>query len=231
MNSYQRVIIFFNQLHQLNQLNQWLDFASNHFNINYMSKKNVGIFIFEDAEVLDFAGPFEVFSVTTNEQQENLFNVFTVAKEKKAVRAINGLSVNPDYDFQDAPQIDILVVAGGSGTRALLQDEEVLKWVERQLQSVEICLSICSAARILAKLGILENHVFCTHHTVYEDIMRLSPTSLPQQEKRFVQTTDNIYTSGGISAGIDLSFFILEKLLGKSTALSTAKYMEYSYYQ
>jgi transcriptional regulator GlxA family with amidase domain len=196
-----------------------------------MNKKNVGIFIFKDAEVLDFAGPFEVFSVTTHEKGENLFNVFTVSKEQNPVRAINGLSVNPDYNFQDAPKIDILILAGGSGTRALLQDAEVLKWVEMQLQSTEICLSICSAARILAKLGLLENNLFCTHHAVYEDISLLSPLSIPQKEKRFTQTTDKIYTSGGISAGIDLSFFIIEKLFGKTTALNTAKYMEYSYYQ
>lgn len=190
-------------------------------------KKNVGILIFNDAEVLDFAGPFEVFSVASQLNDFNLFNVFTVAKTGEPVIAVNGLSVNPAYSFANHPTLDILIIAGGQGTRQLLDDKATLTWLAAVLQTNELTLSICSATRLLAKLGLLTNKPFCTHHGVYDHIMEIAPFAQPQKDKRFVQSTDKIYTSGGISAGIDLSFHIMEKLAGKTVMNDTAKYMEY----
>src|SRR5262245_6449736 len=97
-------------------------------------KRNVGILIFDDAEVLDFAGPFEVFAITAEINNDALFNVFTVAAAPRAVRAVNGLSVNPAYDFINAPHIDILIVSGGGGTRRVMKDEVVLNWVRQAHQ-------------------------------------------------------------------------------------------------
>ncbi len=189
-------------------------------------KRNVGILIFKEAEVLDFAGPFEVFSVASEVHNFELFNVFTVAKSKTPISAVNGLSVNPDYTFEDHPHIDILIIAGGSGTRPLLDDRHTLDWVEHINQSTEITISICSGARLLAKLGLLDGKPYCTHHQVYDHLKELVPTGLPQQDKRFVNAF-KIYTSGGISAGIDLSFHIVGELYGKEVVQATAEYMEY----
>lgn len=191
--------------------------------------RNVTILIFDDAEVLDFAGPFEVFSVTKLAEGSNPFNVFTVAKEANKVRAVNGLQVVPDYCFDNHPHIDILIVAGGQGTRHLLNDPKTLEWVERVHATTLLTLSICSGARVLGKLGLLDNSPFCTHHDVYAHMQEIAPLALPQPDKRFVQTAERLYTSGGISAGIDLSFYILEQLLGQECALATAHYMEYNY--
>ncbi len=191
-------------------------------------KKNVAILIFNDAEVLDFAGPFEVFSVASQINDADLFKVFTVSKSKEAITAVNGLSVNPDYAITYHPPIDILVIAGGQGTRQLMEDEAVLTWIKAIYQKSELTLSICSAARFFAKLGLLTDKPFCTHHGVYNHILEMAPAAQPQFEKRFVQTTSRLYTSGGISAGIDLSFHIVEKLFGKEVAENTAHYMEYN---
>ncbi|MEQ8238250.1 MAG: DJ-1/PfpI family protein, partial [Cyclobacteriaceae bacterium] len=90
-----------------------------------------------------------------------------------------------------------------------------------------LVMSICSGARILARLGFLDNKPYCTHQGVYNHMSELVPSGKPQYDKRFVQSGDGLYTSGGISAGIDLSFHIVEKLHGEGVAKTTAKYMEY----
>ncbi|CAL2065322.1 DJ-1/PfpI family protein [Tenacibaculum sp. 190524A05c] len=190
-------------------------------------KKNVGIFIFDDAEVLDFAGPFEVFSVTSELNNFELFNVFTVAKTKQPIRAVNGLSVNPTYDFTDCPKVDILILAGGNGTNQAITDSDIIQWIANKHLETEITMSICSGTRFLAKIGVLENRPYCTHHLVYDDLNKLVPSGVPIKEKRFTQSNEKTYTSGGISAGIDLSFHIINKLHGKEIIEKTAKYMEY----
>jgi len=194
-------------------------------------RKNVAIFIFNDAEVLDFAGPFEVFSVTSQLNDGRFFNVFTISKDKSPIRAVNGLSVNADYDFNNHPPVDILIISGGQGSRQLILDIDTLDWVKRVHSNTELTLSICSGARLLGKLGLLNNRPYCTHHEVYGHLSEIAPTGLPQREKRFVRSDDKIFTSGGITAGIDLSFHIVETLLGKETAEKTSYYMEYEWHR
>ncbi|MEO0583507.1 MAG: DJ-1/PfpI family protein [Bacteroidota bacterium] len=189
-------------------------------------KQNVGILLFDDVEVLDFAGPFEVFSVTSQLQDHTLFDVFTVGKTTAPVRAINGLSVNPTYDFAHCPPIDILIVPGGDGTKAVIQDNEILTWVQQIHEKTSWTLSVCSGSRILGVLGLLDFQLYCTHHEVYDSMKVITPSGKPQPEKRYVQA-GKIFTSGGISAGIDLSFHLVEKLHGEAIARSTATYMEY----
>ncbi|MEW7291925.1 DJ-1/PfpI family protein [Aquimarina sp. 2304DJ70-9] len=189
-------------------------------------KRNVGILIFDNAEVLDFAGPFEVFSVSSEIHNHELFNVFCVAKNLEPVSAVNGLSVNPQYSFENAPKIDILIIAGGEGTKKLIQDKDVLSWLKKTHKETELTLSICSGSRLLGVLGELDNKPYCTHHQVYENMKEIVPTGKPQESKRFVNA-GKIYTSGGISAGIDLSFHIVNMLHGEKVADRTAEYMEY----
>lgn len=189
-------------------------------------KLNVAIFIFKDAEVLDFAGPFEVFSVASQLHKYELFEVFTLAENKNPVKAINGLSVNPDHTFETAPKIDILIIAGGNGTNQLIHNTQLLEKIKGIHQNTLYTISICSGSRVLGMLGLLNDKPFCTHHEVYDDMKKIAPTGNPQPAKRFVEA-GKIFTSGGISAGIDLSFHIVEKIYGKEVALTTAKYMEY----
>jgi transcriptional regulator GlxA family with amidase domain len=189
-------------------------------------KKNVAILVFDDAEVLDFAGPFEVFSVASQINDNQLFNVFTVSKKRTPVKSVNGLSVNPDYSFRSSPEIDILIIAGGVGTRKLLQDRTYLNWVRKVYDRAEMILSICSGARLLGKLGLLDGIEYATHQEVYAHMADIAPLGIPVKEKRYTRG-GKIYTSGGISAGIDLSFHVVETLHGNALAERTASYMEY----
>ena len=124
-----------------------------------MKKLNVGILIFDDVEVLDFAGPFEVFSRTRltpgvesrRTADSAPFRVFTVSKTSDVVAATGGLRVLPDYNFSSAPDIDILVIPGGFGTRSLLEDEATLQWVAGVSERAQHVTSVCTGALVLAK--------------------------------------------------------------------------------
>lgn len=197
-----------------------------------MKTRKVGIFLFDDVEVLDFAGPFEVFSVSEELSENSVFQVYTLA-DKKQVLAKNGLRVEVDSLRKEAPTPDILILPGGDGTKALLENTELMDWVKKSFQTVEYLLSICSGARLLATAGLLKGKRCTTHHQVMEDLKRIEP-NCEVLKLRFVDESgsaqDNeakILTSAGISAGIDLCLYMIAKLLGNSQAIQTAQYMEY----
>ncbi|MDR2119933.1 MAG: DJ-1/PfpI family protein [Tannerella sp.] len=189
-------------------------------------KRNVGILIFDDAEVLDFAGPFEVFAVSSALHDHSLFNTFLVSETGAPVKALNGMHILPNCHFKNAPKIDILILPGGRGSRAVSKNDTYLNWVKDRYQHCEYLLSICSGVRIPASLGMLDGKAFCTHQEVYEEIIANVPSSIPQKEKRFTHF-DNVFTSGGISAGIDLSFEIVRIIYGDYVLNRTLEYMEY----
>ena len=103
-------------------------------------RRTVGILVFKDVEVLDFAGPFEVFSVASQLHDNELFDVKLIAQKKEPTLAVNGLSVNPDFSFEEAPNLDILVIAGGSGTRALLDNSDFLQWVDSAIEKAGLSI-------------------------------------------------------------------------------------------
>ena len=136
-----------------------------------MSKMNVGILIFDDVEVLDFAGPFEVFSrtrtipggVSRRSDEHAPFNGFTVAKTATAVATTGGLQVIPHYGFADAPEIDLVLVPGGFGTRALIDDQATLDWIRETSATAQLTTSVCTGSLLLAKAGLLEGKRATTH--------------------------------------------------------------------
>lgn len=186
----------------------------------------VGIFLFNEVELLDFAGPYEVFSVTSELNGYQLFNVFTISADGEKVKTVNGLTVVPDYSFSTHPPVDILIIPGGVGTKLEIAKAATLAWVQRNSQTSVITMSVCSGARILAALGLLDHREATTHHEVMEHVKALAPTAILTAEKRFVDN-ESVMTSGGISAGIDLSLHIVEKLYGTATAHKTIRYLEY----
>ncbi len=199
-----------------------------------MKKRNVAILIFDDVEVLDFCGPFEVFSVTGRRDGSDPFDVYTVA-EKTPVRARNALSVNPHYTFDRCPQPDILVVPGGGGrredgtlfgTRKEMHNEILLGWLNAHYPQTEHLLSVCTGALLLAKAGLIENAAATTHHLAFGELRRVAPDADIREGERVVDSGKLIF-SGGISAGIDASFYLVAKLLGEEAASETARYMEY----
>lgn len=191
-----------------------------------MKKRNTAILMFDDVEVLDFAGPFEVFSVTNELGNYSLLNVYTVARDTTPITARNGLSVIPDHSINDAPRPDILIVPGGSGTRPILQQQDILNWIERTSQCAEKVLSVCTGALLLAKVGLLDGLKSTTHHSAFELLGQLAPSTEIVRNARFVDN-GKVITAAGISAGMDMSLYVIEMLYGKVTAQHTAEYMEY----
>jgi transcriptional regulator GlxA family with amidase domain len=191
-----------------------------------LMKRNVVILVFDDVEVLDFAGPFEVFAVADELTDHTLFNTVTVALRPGTVRARNGLKVVADYTLENCPMPHVIIVPGGAGTRALLHMPALLEWLRTKARSAEIVMSVCTGALVLAKAGLLDQLSATTHHECFALLRELAPTANIVETERF---TDNgtVLTSAGISAGIDCSLHVVARLAGSGTADRTAAYMEY----
>jgi transcriptional regulator GlxA family with amidase domain len=198
-----------------------------------MERKNVGILIFDGVEVLDFAGPYEVFSRTRLEpgpgsrrsESSAPFRVFTVARTAETITATGGLKVIPDFGFDDTPATQLLVVPGGFGTRALLTDEQVLAWIRRRADHAEQVVSVCTGSLLLASAGLLRGRRATTHWGAVDVLAELDPTITVEAGARVV--SDGIISSAGVAAGIDMAFHVVEMLHGREVADETAAYIEY----
>ena len=198
-----------------------------------MKKINVGILIFDEVEVLDFAGPFEVFSRTrllkgAESRRSNdsaPFNPFTVSMNTNPLTATGGLKIISDYTIKDCPNIDILVVPGGFGTRTLLNNENLLSWIKSISDQAKITSSVCTGSLLLAKAGLLEDKRATTHWGAIEALKSISKDIQVIDNRRIVN--DEIITSAGVSSGIDMAFMIVENLYGEQVASDTAKYIEF----
>ncbi|AOS43744.1 Isonitrile hydratase [Lacunisphaera limnophila] len=188
--------------------------------------RTVAILLFDDVEVLDFAGPFEVFSVTRELAGDQLFTVHTVGLNPGTVRARNGLKVVPEHTLESVPQPDLLIVPGGYGTRALLHQPGVLDWIRRKAPKCELVASVCTGSLVLAKAGLLAGLPATTHYECFDQLRALEPTATVREDVRFTEA-DRVLTAAGISAGIDLSLHLVARLHGVATAQKTAAYMEY----
>lgn len=190
-------------------------------------KPKLAILIFDQVEVLDFAGPFEVFSVADELHDFGLLDVFTVSHTTKQIATVNGLKVTADYDFHSCPDdIDYLVIPGGDGTKLLHTSSAYRLWIKTQFDAAQEVLTVCSGIRFLASLGLLTEQPYCTHHEVYAAIKSMAPLALPQYNLRFTRA-GKLTSAGGISAGIDAAFDLLARITSGDVAHKTAKYMEY----
>jgi transcriptional regulator GlxA family with amidase domain len=189
-------------------------------------QRSVALLVFDGVEVLDFAGPFEVFSVTSEINETRPFNVQVVAEGLAPIRARNGLSVNPDAAIADVRTADILIVPGGQGTRREINNPAMVEWIASIATNAELVLSVCTGSFLLARAGLLAGLTATTHHHTFDLLRELAPDSTVVEDQRFVDN-GKIVTSGGISAGIDMSLHIVARLLGEETAARTASYMEY----
>jgi len=189
-------------------------------------RRNVAILVFDEVEVLDFAGPFEVFAVTDSLRSRAVFSVSTVSSTGGEVRARNGLRVVPDHSFADCPQPHVLIVPGGYGTRPLLGDEVTIKWILERSRAAEVTMSVCTGALLLGKAGLLDGMRATTHHGAVGELRAAAPRAVVEPGARF-HDNGRILTAAGISAGIDCSLHLVGRLLGDDVAAATAAYMEY----
>jgi transcriptional regulator GlxA family with amidase domain len=191
--------------------------------------RNVGILIFDDIEVLDFAGPFEVFNVSGELIEPSPFTTYTIGISGEPIKTRGGLSVDPPYHLDNCPQPDILIVPGGWGTRKLLNNEMLLQWLRDQSQKVEYLMSVCTGALLLGKAGLLDGLSATTHHGNFADLREISPTTTVIEDQRYVDN-GKILTAGGVSAGIDLSLYLVERLVGRENVELTWNEMEYQWH-
>ena len=189
----------------------------------------VGICLFDEVEVLDFAGPFEVFSLAENEQGEKLFNVIVIS-QNNVIKARNGLTVLADYNLTNHPKIDVLVITGGYGAEQIeIHNTVLLEWIKQQSNQVSILLSICTGVFLLAKIGLLDNLKATTHWMDVAQIQKDYPKIEVVTNQRYVDN-GKIITSGGISSGIHASLYTVAKLSKIAMANETAKRMEFDFY-
>jgi len=191
-----------------------------------MATRTLALLLFDDVEVLDFAGPFEVFSVANRFTDPPAFNLVTVAERAGRIRARGGLSVNPDHTLADCLPPDILLVPGGQGTRREMNNARVVDWVRTAAAGAEWVLSVCSGALILAKAGLLDGLEATTHHGAIELLREAAPRTTVITGRRFVDA-GRVVTSAGIAAGIDMTLYVVGRILGEEVSESTARQMEY----
>lgn len=187
---------------------------------------NVGIFVQHMAEVLDFCGPFEVFNNVNFFQQDVKVNVFTISETREPVNA-QGLSINPTYSIEDHPKLDILLIPGG-GTAALLKNEKVVNWIKEVQADIEYLLSVCTGSLIYAKADLLDGLTITSHFSAIDMLRKMVPKATVDPSKRYIDN-GRIITSAGISAGIDMSLHMVERLWGLPIAIEIAKNMEYNW--
>jgi transcriptional regulator GlxA family with amidase domain len=198
-----------------------------------MDRKRVAILIFPDVEVLDFCGPFEVFSVTrlnedARREEPSPFEVLLVAETEDTVVATGGLKVIPDVTLETCPPLDILVVPGGWGTRAESKNARLLEWIRDRGRKVETLTSVCTGSMLLGHAGLLDGRRGTTHWRSL-DRMRDAFPAVTVEEKLHVVEHGNILTSAGISAGIDMALRVVIRYFGEAVGRATARNMEYPF--
>jgi transcriptional regulator GlxA family with amidase domain len=192
-----------------------------------VSQRTVAILAFDDMEVLDFAGPYEVFNVAGELGEGSPFSVFSVGVTGAPAVGRGGFTVQPTYSIDDAPPSDVLVVPGGAGTRPLLQDERLVAWLRERGAEVEVLLSVCTGALLLGAAGLLERKSATTHHDAFDELAALSPTTHVVRGQRFVRSDERTVTSAGVSAGVDASLYVVQELTGAQTRERTVAEMEW----
>jgi transcriptional regulator GlxA family with amidase domain len=195
--------------------------------------QTVGIYIFDEVEVLDFAGPYEVFSAASRvhlrkqPHSRGLFDVITIADTMRTVRARGGLQVIPAHDFNDHPSVDVLVIPGGV-VSAELERQEVIDWISKCAKAAAYIASVCTGAFLLGAAGLLDGVPVTTHWEDIDDLRAMFP-GIEVRAKKIWVDAGKIVMSAGISAGIDMSLHLVERMEGKELAKLTARQMEYKW--
>jgi transcriptional regulator GlxA family with amidase domain len=209
-------------------------------NNNYNMPLVVGILIFDQVELLDVAGPFEVFSTThfVNEQSKDkkesssssAFRVMLVAEKLDQILTIGGLRLSPDVSFDTCPKLDLLIVPGGWGTRKEVKNDNLVKWIASKSADTKITASVCTGSSLLGKAGLLDGCESTTHFQAFDFLRQSAPNTKIREDVLFT-LTEPVFTSAGVSAGIDLALCIVSHFLGTEVGMATARHMEYPYPQ
>jgi transcriptional regulator GlxA family with amidase domain len=180
-----------------------------------------GILLFDEVEELDFAGPYEVFTTAKKDGDR----VVTVAATAAPIRGFNGLQVVPDHGFGDEPSLDVLLVPGGMGTRKLADDGPTIDWIKTKAAECTWVTSVCTGAILLNSAGLLAGRRVTTHWA-YVDTLRETPDLTVVDDERYVRD-GNVVTAAGVSAGIDMSLWLVGQMYDVDHARAVQRVIEY----
>jgi transcriptional regulator GlxA family with amidase domain len=200
---------------------------------NKPKKKRVGLLLFPNVELLDFCGPYEVFSTFRFDENKNIlepspFEVYLIAEDAGMIKSRAGMAVAAEYSLNNHPPFDILVVPGGWGTRKEINNEKIISWIKKVAQKVELITAVCTGSMLLGKAGLLKGKHATTHWRSLQWMKDELPDTVVEDAFHVVED-GNIITSAGISAGIDMALKVVQKYYGEEVARNTARYMEYRY--
>jgi transcriptional regulator GlxA family with amidase domain len=190
--------------------------------------RNVAVVLYEGVELLDFAGPGEVFSAAANfgaVDGKPAFRVYTVATTKAPLTSQGFLKVVPEFSIEDAPAPDLIVIPGGNSS-TLTNDARFMAWARKAFKGAEVSMSVCTGAFVLGKAGLLDGRSATTWFGATEKLRTAVPGTTVQEGRRFIDQGP-VVTTAGVSAGIDGALHIVARLLGRDVAEKTAQYMEY----
>jgi transcriptional regulator GlxA family with amidase domain len=184
----------------------------------------IGMLIFDDAEELDFVGPWEVFTMAAKIRDD--IRVVTIAERADPVRCAKGLRVIPDHTLADAPALDVVLVPGGQGTRREVDNPVLIGWLQRIAPRLRWTTSVCTGALLLCEAGLATGRRVTTHWAFVEDLRKRYPDVEVLDRVRYVRD-GTLCTSAGVSAGIDSALWLTGQMWGVDTARSTQRAMEY----
>lgn len=187
----------------------------------------IGIAVFDGADELDWAGPWEVLSLWSRKHPEDDVQVFTVAPDNgHPTECAHGLRVLADHSWASAPQIDVLVYPGGRGARAQLGNDEVRTWVRAVHQRARLTTSVCNGASVLADAGVLAGREATTHWADFEELLGIDSSIEARPEARYVDA-GNVITAAGVSAGIDMALYLIVRLHSEDRAREIKRVIQY----
>jgi transcriptional regulator GlxA family with amidase domain len=186
----------------------------------------IGVALFDGAEELDWAGPWEVLAAWAQQWPDDGVRVFTLAHSADVVTCAKGLRVLPDETWEGAPPLDVLVYPGGRGTRAQLRDDAVLDWVRGISRSGAVVASVCTGSLVLAAAGLLDGKPATTHWQSLELLPTLGSEIEVRPDDRFVDN-GSVITAAGVSAGIDMALHLVARLHSQERSREVRRYIQY----
>jgi transcriptional regulator GlxA family with amidase domain len=184
----------------------------------------IGMLIFDDAEELDFVGPWEVFTMAA--KIRNDIRVVTIAERAEPVRCAKGMRVVPDHTLADAPALDVVLVPGGIGTRREVNNPVLIDWLRKIAPDLRWITSVCTGALLLCEAGFARGKRVTTHWAFLEELRKRYPDVEVLGNVRYVRE-ERLCTAAGVSAGIDLALWLTGQMWGVDTARNTQRAMEY----
>lgn len=186
-----------------------------------MNQKTLGILLFPKFETLDVFGPLQMFGNLPDK-----LNIALISEHQGVIHSAQGQQVVTEFSWENAPHLEFLLVPGGMGTRTEVYNQPLLNWIKSRSDKTEITLSVCTGAALLAKAGVLDHHKATTNKMAFDWVVQQGPLVHWIKKARWVDD-GHVITSSGVSAGIDMSLYVVSKLYGETVRDDLAKKAEY----